>query len=88
MMTGVDVLGYAAGAVTSLTFLPQVVKTWKDKSAKDVSLMMFIIAAINEVMWIVYGALLNNWVIIFTNSIVLAMSLTMIFLKLRYNKNG
>ena len=88
MMTGVDVLGYAAGAVTSLTFLPQVVKTWKDKSAKDVSLMMFIIAAINEVMWIVYGALLNNWVIILTNSIVLAMSLTMIFLKLRYNKNG
>ena len=87
-MTGVDVLGYAAGAVTSLTFLPQVVKTWKDKSAKDVSLMMFIIAAINEVMWIVYGALLNNWVIILTNSIVLAMSLTMIFLKLRYNKNG
>ena len=83
---GVQVLGYAAGAVTSLTFLPQVVKTWKEKSAKDVSLMMFIIAAINEVMWIVYGALLNNWVIILTNSIVLAMSLTMIYLKLRYNR--
>ncbi|MBK7561665.1 MAG: SemiSWEET transporter [Chitinophagaceae bacterium] len=83
-MTGVDILGYAAGAITSLTFLPQVIKTWKDKSAKDVSLLMFIIAAINEVMWIVYGVLLNNWVIILTNSIVLAMSLTMIYLKLRY----
>jgi MtN3 and saliva related transmembrane protein len=85
-MTGTDILGYAAGAITSLTFLPQVIKTWKDKSAKDVSLLMFIIAAVNEVMWIVYGALLNNWVIILTNAIVLAMSLTMIFLKLRYNK--
>ncbi len=85
-MSGTDILGYAAGAITSLTFLPQVIKTWKDKSAKDVSLLMFIIAAVNEVMWIVYGALLNNWVIILTNSIVLAMSLTMIFLKLRYNK--
>lgn len=83
-MTGVDILGYAAGAITSLTFLPQVIKTWKNKSAKDVSLLMFIIAAINEVMWIVYGVLLNNWVIILTNSIVLAMSLTMIYLKLRY----
>lgn len=83
-MTGTDILGYAAGAITSLTFLPQVIKTWKEKSAKDVSLLMFIIAAINEVMWIVYGALLNNWVIILTNSIVLAMSLTMIYLKLRY----
>jgi MtN3 and saliva related transmembrane protein len=83
-MTGVDILGYAAGAITSLTFLPQVIKTWKEKSAKDVSLLMFIIAAINEVMWIAYGALLNNWVIILTNAIVLAMSLTMIYLKLRY----
>ena len=85
-MNGVDILGYAAGAITSLTFLPQVVKTWKEKSAKDVSLMMFIIAAINEVMWIVYGALLDNWVIILTNAIVLSMSLIMIFLKLRYNR--
>ena len=85
-MTGTDILGYAAGAITSLTFLPQVVKSWKEKSAKDVSLLMFIIAAINEVMWIVYGALLDNWVIILTNAIVLAMSLTMIYLKLSYNR--
>ena len=83
-MTGVDILGYAAGAITSLTFLPQVIKTWREKSAKDVSLLMFVIAAVNEVMWIAYGALLNNWVIILTNAIVLAMSLTMIYLKLRY----
>lgn len=83
-MPFVDILGYSAGAITSLTFLPQVIKTWKAKSAKDVSLLMFIIAAVNEVMWIVYGVLLNNWVIILTNAIVLAMSLIMIFLKLKY----
>lgn len=83
-MSGVDILGYAAGAITSLTFLPQVIKTWKEKSAKDISLLMFVIAAVNEVMWVVYGVLLNNWVIILTNAIVLAMSLTMIFFKLRY----
>ena len=85
-MTTVDILGYSAGAITTLTFLPQVIKTWKMKSARDVSLLMFIIAAVNEVMWIAYGALLSpvNWVIIITNAIVLAMSLTMIVLKLRY----
>ncbi|PZR28066.1 MAG: hypothetical protein DI535_07855 [Citrobacter freundii] len=82
----VDVLGYVAGAITALTFLPQVIKTWREKSAKDISLLMFLIAAVNEIMWIVYGALLENWVIILTNSVVLAMSLTMIFLKLRYNR--
>ncbi len=83
-MAFVDILGYSAGAITSLTFLPQVIKTWKEKSAKDISLLMFLIAAINEVMWIWYGALLDNWVIILTNAIVLSMSLTMIWLKYRY----
>ena len=85
-MTGVDILGYAAGAITSLTFLPQVLKTWKVKSAKDISLLMFVIAAINEVMWVFYGALLNptNWVIILTNVIVLTMASTMIYFKLKY----
>ena len=83
-MTGVDILGYSAGAITSLTFLPQVIKTWKVKSAKDISLLMFVIAAINEVMWIAYGALLDNWVIILTNIIVLSMALTMIYFKLKF----
>lgn len=84
-MNGVDILGYAAGAITCLTFLPQVIKTWNSKSARDVSLHMFLIAAVNEVMWIVYGALLDNWVIILTNAIVLSMSLTMIWLKFRFS---
>ena len=83
-MSGVEILGYTAGAITSLTFLPQVVKTWKSRSAADISLVMFLIAAINEVLWILYGVLLENTVIILTNSIVLAMSLTMIYFKLRY----
>ena len=82
----IDTLGYIAGAITALTFLPQVVKTWKEKSAKDISLLMFLIAATNEILWIIYGALLDNWVIILTNSVILVMSLTMIYLKLRYNR--
>ncbi|ODT35839.1 MAG: hypothetical protein BGN92_01285 [Sphingobacteriales bacterium 41-5] len=85
-MSGVDILGYAAGAITTLTFLPQVLKTYKEKSAKDVSLNMFLIAAINEVMWIVYGALREDMVIILTNAVVLLMSLTMIFFKLKYGR--
>ena len=85
-MPFVDILGYTAGFITSLTFLPQVIKTWKEKSARDISLMMFIIAALNESLWIVYGILLNNMVIILTNVTVLTMALIMIFFKLRYNK--
>jgi len=84
-MTPADMLGYAAGAVTAFTFLPQVVKTWKEKSAKDVSLWMFVIAFINEIMWLVYGIMIHNWVIILTNAVMLVMSAIMIGLKFRYN---
>jgi MtN3 and saliva related transmembrane protein len=83
-MSGVDILGYSACAVTALTFLPQVLKTWKEKSAKNVSLMMFIIAFVNEVMWIAYGVLRDDMVIIVTNVIMITMCSVMISLKLKY----
>jgi len=83
-MTAVDILGYAACAVTALTFLPQVIKTWKEKSARNVSLMMFIIAFINEIMWIAYGAMRNDMVIVITNVIMITMCSVMISLKLKY----
>jgi MtN3 and saliva related transmembrane protein len=82
--SGIKILGYAACAVTALTFLPQVVKTWKEKSAKNVSLMMFVIAFINEVMWIAYGALVKDDVIVITNVIMITMCSIMIGLKLKY----
>jgi len=84
-MTAADILGYAAGAVTAFTFLPQVVKTWREKSAKDISLYMFLIAFINEIMWLVYGFMIDNMVVILTNAVMLVMSGIMIGLKLKYN---
>ena len=85
-MSNAEVLGYVAGAVTTFTFLPQVIKTWKDKSAKDISLLMFVIAAVNEVMWIAYGVMIDKMVIILTNAILLVMALVMIFFKFRFNR--
>lgn len=84
-LSGVEILGYAAGLLTAVTFIPQVIKTWQSKSAKDISLAMFNIAFINEIMWLAYGILIDNWVIILTNAVMLFMSGTMIALKLKYN---
>ncbi|MBL0234228.1 MAG: SemiSWEET transporter [Chitinophagaceae bacterium] len=84
-MSTAEILGYAAGAMTAFTFLPQVIKTWKSKSAKDISMNMFLIAFTNEIMWLVYGVMLDNWVIISTNAVMLIMSGIMIWLKIRYN---
>ena len=86
-LTGVEILGYVAGLITAFTFLPQVIKTWKTKSAKDVSMAMFIIAFTNQILWLLYGILIANWVIISTNAVMLGMTGIMIGLKVKYNHN-
>ena len=83
LMDGMNVVGDLFGA--GKMFLPQVVKTWREKSAKDISLYMFLIAFINEIMWLVYGFMIDNMVVILTNAVMLVMSGIMIGLKLKYN---
>ncbi len=73
-MNEIGITGYPASATTPLTFLQQVTKTWKEKPARDIFLLMFVIAAVNEVTWIAYGGFLHNRVIILTNAIVLSIS--------------
>jgi MtN3 and saliva related transmembrane protein len=86
-MTSLDLLGMTAGCISSITFLPQVIKTWKTKSAADISLLMFTFATISVIMWLVYGIILQNVPIIFTNSMVLFFSLVMLYFKFKYGAN-
>ena len=85
-MNTVDLLGYSAAFITSLSFLPQVIKTWREKSARDISILMFLIVAFNEIMWVIYRALLSpiNWIIICTNNLVPGMLLTLNCFKIQY----
>lgn len=83
-MDSTTILGYSASVITVFTFLPQVIKTWKERSAKNVSLLMFIIAISNEILWIAYGVMRDDMVIILTNIVMMCMASFMIYLKLRY----
>ena len=84
-MTGIQILGMAAGSISAITFLPQVIKTWKTKSADDISLLMFTFATISVIMWLVYGIILKDIPIIYTNSLVLICSLIMLYFKFRFS---
>lgn len=83
-MNWINVIGYTAGVLTAITFLPQVIKTWKMKAAGELSFLMILLVACSVSMWIIYGLLLMNNVIIFTNSFVLILSLILIYFKLKY----
>ena len=73
-----EIVGIIAGTLSCTTFLPQVIKTWKSKSTKDVSLTKFVIASVGTALWLVYGILIHSFSIIATNIVVLVFSLTML----------
>lgn len=73
-----EVIGIIAGALSCTTFLPQVIKTWKSKSTKDVSLTMFLLASAGTLLWLIYGIMIDSISIIGTNIVVLFLSLTML----------
>lgn len=87
-MTALQMLGLTAGTITSITFLPQVIQIWKTKSAKDISLPMLCLLMIGVSMWLTYGIIAEDAAIIYTNSMVLTMSLIMVFFKFKFRQNG
>jgi len=81
-----EIVGIAAGALSCVTFLPQVIKTWKAKTTKDLSFAMFLIATISTALWLTYGLLIHSIAIIGTNIVVLIFTLTMLFLFFKHWK--
>jgi len=87
-MEGIAILGLAAGTITSITFVPQVIKIWQTRSAKDLSVVMLLLLLLGVSMWLAYGILVRDIAIIYTNSMVMAMGLVMLYFKWRFSKNG
>jgi MtN3 and saliva related transmembrane protein len=80
----VEWLGVAAGTLTTLSFVPQVVRTWKTKSTEDVSLWMLLAFNGGILLWLTYGIILRKPSIIYANGVTLSLSLTLLGLKLKF----
>lgn len=79
-------IGLAAGFCTTVAFLPQVIKTWKSKSAKDLSLGMYLIFCTGVLLWLTYGILIADLPIILTNAATLSLALSILFFKLSFKE--
>lgn len=82
--TLVTAIGLAAGTLTTSALVPQAVKIWKTKSAKDISLLTMITMSLGIVLWIVFGILKSEIAIILPNAVALVVALTILILKLRH----
>lgn len=79
-------LGYLAGTLTTLSFLPQVLHTYKVKSASDFSWKMLIGFNCGLALWFVYGIYLHSWPMILANSITMGLQAFIVVMKIRYSK--
>lgn len=80
-------VGTLAGVLTTIAFIPQVIKTWQTRSARDISLLMFLLFSTGVLLWLIYGILLNAIPIIIANGITLALSASILWMKIRDQLN-
>lgn len=80
----VDLIGSAASALTTIAFIPQVWRVWKTRSARDLSLPMYLIFTLGVVLWLLYGLLLGAMPIIVGNVITLFLAGTVLAMKLKF----
>ena len=81
-----QIIGLAAGILTASSLIPQVIKTFKEKKAEEVSLIMLFVLQAGLVLWIVYGFKKDDLPIIVTNCFSLFVNILMVVLRIRYRK--
>lgn len=80
----VTAIGFTAGALTTVAFLPQLQRTWRTRSADDVSLAMLLTFTTGVLLWFVYGLLVQSWPIVVTNVVTFLLTAAILILKLRF----
>jgi MtN3 and saliva related transmembrane protein len=86
-MGNTQIVGLVAGACTTIAFLPQVIKTWKTKTAKDLSLGMFSFFCFGVLLWLIYGIMMRDIPVIVANLFTLILASTLLYFKLSFKEN-
>lgn len=82
--TWIEAVGLAAGALTTLSFLPQVLRTWRTRAVRDLSLRMYLALTAGVFLWLVYGVLKGSLSIILANGVTFVLALSILVMKIRY----
>ncbi|MEK6868466.1 MAG: SemiSWEET transporter [Nanoarchaeota archaeon] len=83
-MISIEILGYIAGLLVVGSLLPQLIKSWKTKSTKDISLWRYIIYVSGLFLWIVYAILIKSGPVAVTNGVGLLFALSILYLKIKH----
>lgn len=79
-----DLIGTLAAILTTISFLPQALHTFRTKDVRGISLGMYSAFTLGVAMWLIYGLLLGAWPVVIANVVTLALASTILMMKLRY----
>ena len=80
-------VGLAAGTLTSIASIPQLVKTLRTRHARDISVWQPLLLAFGVALWMVYGILINDLPLILANITPLICNVVLTGMKIRYGRN-
>ncbi|MBD3397913.1 hypothetical protein GF412_02055 [Candidatus Micrarchaeota archaeon] len=83
-MLDIDLIGYLAGITVAISLTPQVLKAWRTKSTRDISVTWTLIYIFGLFLWIVYGFGISSYPVIFTITIEALLAFSLLVLKLKY----
>jgi MtN3 and saliva related transmembrane protein len=81
-------LGTVAGLCTTGSFVPQVIKAWREGDTNAISKRMYVVTVSAFVLWIGYGLLIGSWPLIAFNIVSLLLSGTVLYLKIRGERSS
>ena len=84
----VDIIGSIAAFLTTASFVPQALHTFRTKDVRGISLGMYSVFTVGVALWLVYGWMLGEIPIVVANAITLSLALAILIMKLRYHEES
>lgn len=82
-----DFIGYIAASLTTFSFLPQALHTFRTRDVSGISLGMYSTFTLGIAMWLAYGLMIQAWPVVAANAITLLLASAILIMKLRYGRH-
>ncbi len=83
MSTLANLIGFLAATLTTIAFIPQVIKVWRTRSTRDVSIGMYTLFTAGVALWFCYGLMIGSWPVMAANAITLILAGLVLIMKIR-----
>ena len=82
----VEIIGFLAAFTSTVSLIPQIIKTFRTKSAEDVSFFMLVNFLVTSLLWLLYGLMIGAAAVWVANAIMTLFSIVMLALKVRFSR--